>query len=167
MLQFWKRKISNNFCKLLQWLTFVSQISSTNEQFSIHGFRNYRFQDKDSEMDPKLSSCCDFLLKLLFLVRTIKDIGGAVREPPGLLIAPLWIPFASWGVPFFEAFFGPPFSHTKSQFWRNMAPKINNFGIIFLCFWGVCFKIVFWSSWGRFWGRFGVHFGIKIGPKST
>ena len=30
--------------------------------------------------------------------------------------------------------------------------------VIFLCFWGVCFKIVFWSSWGRFlesiWGPF-------------
>ena len=39
-------------------------------------------------------------------------------------------------------------------------------GVIFLCFWGVCFKIVFWSSWGRFWGRFGDHFGIIIGPKS-
>ena len=39
-------------------------------------------------------------------------------------------------------------------------------GIIFLCFWGVCFKIVFWSSWGRFWNRFGVHFGIKIWSKS-
>ena len=39
-------------------------------------------------------------------------------------------------------------------------------GVIFLCFWGVCFKIVFWSSWGRFWGRFGDHFGSKIAPKS-
>ena len=38
--------------------------------------------------------------------------------------------------------------------------------VIFLCFWGVCFKIVFWSSWGRFWGRFGDHFGIIIKPKS-
>ena len=38
--------------------------------------------------------------------------------------------------------------------------------IVFLCFWCVCFEIVFWSSWGRFWGRFGDHFGIIVGPKS-
>ena len=60
------------------------QIKTTNEQFSKHGFRNYRFQDKDSEMDPKLNSCSDFLPKLLFVVQTIKDIGGAVREPRGM-----------------------------------------------------------------------------------
>ena len=37
-------------------------------------------------MDPKLSNCCDLLQQLLFLVRTIKDIGGAVREPRAVLI---------------------------------------------------------------------------------
>ena len=42
--------------------------------------------------------------------------------------------------------------------------------VIFLCFWGVCFKIVFWSSWGRFlesiWGPFWHQNLIQIEKKT-
>ena len=41
---------------------------------------------KESEMDSEMSSCCCFLLRLLFLVKKTAHARGAVREPPGLSI---------------------------------------------------------------------------------
>ena len=72
--------------QLLQWrIVFVSKFIN-KLTLSRNGFRNDRFQEKESEMDSEMSSCCCFLLRLLFLVQKTAHARGAVREPPGLSI---------------------------------------------------------------------------------
>ena len=71
-------------------------------------------------MDSTLSSCCDFLLKLLFLVRTIKDIGGAVREPrASLIVGSLRLGSHL----FLNHFLEPSLSRFGSDFNAKMDPK--------------------------------------------
>ena len=71
-------------------------------------------------MDPKLSNCCDFLLKLLSLVRTIKDIGGAVREPRARVIG---VSLRKGGAPFLKHFLKRLFSHKYHIFTQNVSQK--------------------------------------------
>ena len=82
-------------------------------------------------MDPTLSSCCDFLLKLLFLVRTIKDIGGAVREPRARVIG---LSLRRGRDLFFEAIFGTHVSLKIVIFEENGSqngPKMKTLGSYF------------------------------------
>ena len=53
---------------------------------SRNGLRNYPFQEKGSEMDSEMSTCCCFLLRQLFLVQKTAHTRGAVRELLDLVI---------------------------------------------------------------------------------
>ena len=74
--------------------------------------RNDTFQEKYSEMDSEMSSCCCFLLRLWILVQKAAHARGAVREPPGLGIVRS---LSLAGHLFLKRFLGPWFSPTYHQ----------------------------------------------------
>ena len=59
--------------------------------FFKNGFRNYPLQEKGSETDPEMSTCCCFLLKQLFLVQTARTRGGLSGSPGPWSQARAWL----------------------------------------------------------------------------
>ena len=62
--------------------------------------------EKYLEMESEMSSCCCFLLRLLFLVQKTAHTRGAVKEPRGLVIGSC-LPLG--GYPFLKRFLEPFF----------------------------------------------------------
>ena len=82
------------------------------------------FPEKDSEMDSEMSSCCCFLLRLLFVQKTAHARGGC-QGASGFVHSPVLLLICRWGIPFFWSEFGNPFFHQKMQFWRKIASNMN------------------------------------------
>ncbi len=75
---------------------FLDQAKSMNIYDSIN-----IFSEKDSEMDSEMSSCCCFVLRLLFGQKTARARGGC-QGASGFVHSSS---FAVGGYPFFEAIF--------------------------------------------------------------
>ena len=118
IIDFWKGTISKHLCN---YLSFLFQIPSKNEQFSRYGFRNNPFQDNGSEMDSEMSTCSCFLLKQLFLVQKTAHARGAVREPRAMVIGSC-LPM---GGHLFLNNLLRPFFHSKLQFWTKHVSQMD------------------------------------------
>ena len=70
-------------------------------------------------MDSETSSCCCFLLRLLFLVQKTAHARGAVREPTGWHIVRTSPLFAYWGGTLFLKRFLEPFVSLKITIWER------------------------------------------------
>ena len=77
------------------------------------------FPEKDSEMDSEMSSCCCFLLRVLFVQKTAHARGGC-QGAPGFVHRYL---FALGRHPFFEANLGTLFFTKKCNFEGKWLPK--------------------------------------------
>ena len=88
------------------------------------------FSEKDSEMDSEMSSCCCFLLRLLFVQKTAHARGGC-QGASGFVHSDL---FDVGGYPFFEAnlelFFSQKNAILKDRCFQN-EPTMKSFGSYF------------------------------------
>jgi hypothetical protein len=100
-------------------LLILFQISQKNEHFPEFPSKINNFPEKDSEMDSEMSSCCCFLLRLLFVQKTAHARGGC-QGASGFVHSDL---FDVGGYPFFEANLGTLFFTPKCNFEGKWLPK--------------------------------------------
>jgi len=116
---FGKGKQANTFAITGNSITNIVSGFTKNEHFPEFPSKMNNFSEKDSEMDSQMSSCCCFLLRLLFVQKTAHARGGC-QGASGFVHSSL---FAVGGYPFFEAILGTFFSTKKCNFEGKWLPK--------------------------------------------
>jgi len=96
-LAFGKGKQANTFA-----MTNLScfRFHQKNKHFPEFSSKMNHFPEKDSEMDSEMSSCCCFLLRLLFVQKTAHARGGC-QGASGFVHSPVLLLIFRWGIPFF------------------------------------------------------------------